>query len=828
MSLLRFRSVILFLFILSLNYMLAQFDPHAGIIPSYTQGANVSVSSITPSAIAENIIDGDEGSFWQSGGALPSGFLVRPDLNILLGLGGTSSSTNSGGLFDVEITDGDVYTGLQIPPVSGKAWVELDLGGTSPFRSLSFKGSVVADSITIWIYHDLGDSLKIGTYNEVDNYSMRRFSLVDTITKIRLESSSQFTITDVGALAEVPTEYAVIDLGIIQNIGVLETRHFTANSVTKSEVYLSSDSITWNKVFDLNPLALTLVSNYLPTEIPARYIMLKHTMLEENWNKANIWEIRAYDKYGKYGPFPSPSSNSHTMSDMFGVNGIWGWGHGMYSDLLSPGEGAFKYNQICSHARNYHNMNWDVSDPDITPDYSAMPGSLSQWWLDWDREYEVWNSAGMGVFASIQFSNVTQPENIWDNPYQAAYNYGFAFAEHFGPGVGNGLVQRIEIGNEPWDYQASFYREILQGMAEGAKAADPDLLVFPCALQAADSSAEMGNYMNYAGARLLDTLVPYIDGLNVHHYSYYNDSAGERRATYPENYTSSMRGILNDLRYRDANFPEKKIFVSEWGWDSDGAGESCFHNECVSEEAQAIYGVRAAMMLNRLGVDDMTWFFYANANSGSSLYTRSGLTGSSATSFLEKKSFIAFDALLHHIGNKYFLDTLIENDNHWVYLFGDSTGTPTYLAGWRPVDESDNNVSIASFPITFAPDSAWNISGLSNTGTIAPLPTYSGGNMSLALTGVPLLVKLQSPTVDSAPNTLKKKIAVFPNPTDGDVSIIGDLSNLGHVMLRNCFGENIRTWEKGVQSINVSDLSPGIYYLYFQGSPIIIQLVKVN
>ena len=270
------------------------------------------------------------------------------------------------------------------------------------------------------------------------------------------------------------------------------------------------------------------------------------------------------------------------------------------------------------------------------------------------------------------------------------YLCGFAFAQHFGPGVGNGLVKRIEVGNEPWDYQASFYREVLQGMAEGVKAADPDLLVFPCALQAVDSSAEVGNYLNYAGVRLLDSVGPYIDGINVHYYSYYNDSTGVRRATYPENYISSMRGVLNDLRYRDANFPGKKIYVSEWGWDSDGAGEPCTHNECVSETAQAIYGIRYALMLNRLGVDDMTWFFYANSNSGSSLYSRSGLTGSISTSFLEKKSFIAFDALLHHIGNDYFLDTLVENDDHWVYLFGDSTGTPTYFEKRTPSDGEIN------------------------------------------------------------------------------------------------------------------------------------------
>lgn len=826
-----FRYFFLFLFVFSFKQLNAQFNPHAGIIPSYTEGAIVSVSSMTPFTFMENIIDGDDGTFWQSEGALPTGFIIRPDLNILLGLGGTTASTNSGELIDSVITDGSVYTGLQIPPVSGKAWVEIDLGGSNPIRSLSLKGIVGTDSISIWIFHSASDSVKMGAYTSSDNYNWKHLSLVDTITKVLLESGNQFTITEIGALGEIPTEYAVIDLGTIKNIGVIETRHFTSNGVTASEVLLSQDSITWTKVADLDPLALTLITNRLPTEIPARYIKLKHTMVEENWQKANIWEIKAYDKYGRYGPLPPPSPNTNKLSDMFGVNGIWGWGHGIYSDLLAPGEGAYKYSQICSHARNYHNMSWDINDPDDVPDFNAMPGSLAQWWLDWDREYEVWSSAGLDVIASIQFSNSTQPESSWDNPYQAAYNYGFAFAQHFGPGVGNGLVKRIEVGNEPWDYQASFYREVLQGMAEGVKAADPDLLVFPCALQAVDSSAEVGNYLNYAGVRLLDSVAPYIDGINVHYYSYYNDSTGVRRATYPENYISSMRGVLNDLRYRDANFPGKKIYVSEWGWDSGGAGEPCTHNECVSETAQAIYGIRYALMLNRLGVDDMTWFFYANSNSGSSLYSRSGLTGSISTSFLEKKSFIAFDALLHHIGNDYFLDTLVENDDHWVYLFGDSTGTPTYLVGWRPVDEIDENSSSVSFPIAYAPDSAWTVSGLSSTGSDAPLPSYSGGNMTLSLSGVPLFVKLQNPPVVSSIESLKKKVKVYPNPTSGEVFIDGYDSFEGVVIkLKDCLGQEIKTWEGGTKSINISNLPQGIYYLslYCIDKPLIFQLIKVD
>ena len=39
-------------------------------------------------------------------------------------------------------------------------------------------------------------------------------------------------------------------------------------------------------------------------------------------------------------------------------------------------------------------------------------------------------------------------------------------------------------GNEPWDYSASFYVKVLEGMAKGFKDGDPNILVAPGAFQA--------------------------------------------------------------------------------------------------------------------------------------------------------------------------------------------------------------------------------------------------------------------------------------------------------------------------------------------------------
>ena len=60
----------------------------------------------------------------------------------------------------------------------------------------------------------------------------------------------------------------------------------------------------------------------------------------------------------------------------------------------------------------------------------------------------------------------------------------YKLTDDVGPTSGKGVVKIGEVGNEPWDYPAYFYREILAGMATGFKYGDPNFSVFPCALQA--------------------------------------------------------------------------------------------------------------------------------------------------------------------------------------------------------------------------------------------------------------------------------------------------------------------------------------------------------
>ncbi|HHH49409.1 MAG TPA: discoidin domain-containing protein, partial [Saprospiraceae bacterium] len=566
------------------------------------------------------------------------------------------------------------------------------------------------------------------------------------VKTIRLQSDATFNIREIAALATAAKEFITIDLLQPKIIGWIETRHWAGEgTATATELLLSADNKKWYKVADLNPSSLQTIVTKVAPPVKARYIKVAHTLVENDWNKVFLWKINAYDQNGPFGQMPIAQKNKHSFRELLGVNAIWGWGHKSYAGLLKENEGPGLYNSIASHARNYHFIKWEVTDPDHTPDYKAMAegkGMEAQAWLDWDREYKVWQAKDLRVHAAVKFGEIDA--NKWDRPYESAYKYAYAFAEHFGPTHGNGLVDVMEIGNEPWYYEADLYKNILLGMAKGAKAADPKMFVLPCALQSAFPQNENeGLFKNYMGARITPQIAPYLDGINVHYYSWTHRADGTRIAVHPEDPASDMRGILNDIRFRNKNMPDKPIYVTEWGWDSDGGGEDCTHSECVSEQAQAIYAIRALLMYARLGVDGMTWFFYANEGPNSSLFTRSGLTSSPSKGFQKKKSYYALQSFIKTLGDKHFLKVIKEDQQGWVYLLGDKKGKPTHLVAWKAVSEKDKKSYEISIPYKKEIKSIMNLDGAINEAPKATNLKPRNGQLRIRISAIPVVLTIE-------------------------------------------------------------------------------------
>jgi len=178
------------------------------------------------------------------------------------------------------------------------------------------------------------------------------------------------------------------------------------------------------------------------------------------------------------------------------------------------------------------------------------------------------------------------------------------------------------------------------------------------------------------------------DALNVHLYSYANDSLGNLVALPPENLLSPINALRNLLRYRDRFASDASVWVTEFGYDSDGAGESCTHSNCISADKQAAWGLRATLKMLREGADRVYWYFYANENTDSYFHSRSGLTASSKHNFEPKPSYFAFEKLMHVLGNATLTEVVEEKETHSIYRFHNLLNKKVYVVAWLHHDRN--------------------------------------------------------------------------------------------------------------------------------------------
>jgi hypothetical protein len=716
-------------------------NPDAGVIPSWT--ADATATATTNAADAGRVLDGDLNSQWTSGACFPTGFLSRDDLNPLAGA--CAAGRCSGATSAEDATDADFYTGAPVAASSGVAELRAELAAPEQVDEVAFRG--FGATVTIAVERDDGTRVTLGTHTSADAYTLRRYPALDEpIRAVIVTASTGFTATELAAYRGPCVEAVTVDLGVERPVGVVKTRHWAGGKAISTTLLGSADGETWTPLADLDPAALAVIETRLPDEPSLRWLQVRHEVVPDDYAKVYVWEIDAWDADGEAGPLPAFTAATASLGSMLGVNGIWGWGNGDFSDRLADGAGPELYAPVAAHARNYHNLSWDVTDPDHVPRYDTMAdsGTEAQPWLDWDREYGAWDAAGLDITASVQFSARTQPIAAWDDPYRAAYTYAEAMARHFGPTAGTGTITAIEAGNEPWDYPAPFYRQVLAGFVDGTHAGDPAVRALPGALQAHDPTVETADGGNYLGARVDEATAAGLDALNVHAYSWAADSAGYRRGVPPEIASSTAREVVNFVRWRDANLPGRPVWLTEWGWDSDGVGEACTGPECVTEVDQAAYAVRGALLWNRLGIERATWFFYANLDGCTTVFCRSGLTGTKATGFAPKRAFHALASLQSEIGDRRVVGVLSESDDAWVYLLGDAAGAVTHVVGWTPTVPEDGVTRTVTLPDLGRPVAAFTLTGIASD---PPMPARGADGWTWTLSADPVVVEVDASDV---------------------------------------------------------------------------------
>jgi len=716
------------LFLFSVYSAPAQWNENAGLIPSLLDHAKITASS---GDNVQLLIDQNMDTYWESENPLPTNYLNQPLLNILRNqeLFSVTPANTSLAL----ALDGNTDTKSTI--ISKEVKVEFSNPENVSWLHVKIKTN---DQVTITLFTNSQPQQLMFLPSE--NYQLKSIELdpKDPIVGLKLSCDSPYDLFELGMMAGNAVEFVAFDLGEPTKIGWVSTRHYNGDGVLSIQLLGSVDGQKWTVMATPQPHATAFIPVLFSPEITVRYIKLEFVLEAKPYQKARLMEIAAYDKYGPFGPPPAASPAKTTFGESMGINAFWGWGYSVYSDLLTAQQGPGLFNQVANLARNYHRIDWDIENPQQTADFNHHPknGETSgPHWMNWDREYIKWKEAGFIIDASITFDKTTFSDKAWKNPEKEAYAYGNAFAKHF---VNQeNFISTIEIGNEPWEYSAQVYQAVLKGLGSGIKGVSPAVTILPCAVQAFDQGLSLNNYVS---KYLTSETGHVIDGLNTHIYPYIFVADGKRRAINPEDPRSEVWSLNNLSRFRDTNMPEKVLAVTEYGYDSEGGGEDCTHDECVSEEEQAMYGTRMTLMISRLGANVFYWYFFANVDYISMLHNRSGLTASYSGGFEEKSAFFAFKKLKGQLGNLYFNKVVLENDLAYVYAFADGQGKIKKLIAWRPTSENHTKAMWIDIPFKASNiDTEFIVDTKSQSGQV---PSYSlqTNAIRIALTGNPVII----------------------------------------------------------------------------------------
>ncbi len=720
------KKLIFLVVILSSGHLIGQTTDNPGLINSYTTDALVLTNS---GQNIEAANDRNITTFWESEAPLPDGYIDDPNLNGFLTENQSRIITVFNKAFDGNT---DTYEPIERQLTDNyRRGIVLTLSEPAKIYLLSIK-LACSSPVTISLISD-NQLFTEFNINPGQNYQLLNFNapfnkLVDQIV---LASPEKFQLFELAALNSQPYVTYTLDLKKSMPIGQIYSRHLNNEQVIFIDVLVSNDQRNWKQVAQLLPKAVGMIPTILENEVKARFVQLRFGLQMKDYVKAALWELAVYDEFGPFGKPAEVINNSMPLNERIGLNSVWGWGYNAYSDEIVPGYGPDKFASIFRKIRLYHNILWDIPAPGQSANYAQMlqgKGTAANWWLDWKREYGFLNQKGFDVSAALMFKNKTIPVSAWKNPQQDAYQFGNEFATFFGSRSGHDLIESVELGNEPWDYPPAFYQSLSEAMLSGTKQADPSLFTLPAAFQATFPYLSVNETNDYIADYISSSDLNQFNALNAHFYAHTFSKIGERISVNPEDKRAATNGIHNMVRFRNALAPKLPIWVTEFGYDSDGGDENCTHSECVSEKQQAAWGLRAALLLLRNGADRVYWYFYANEDNAEGLHSRSGLLSSSLHAFKEKQSFRAFKQLMEQAGNLVLKEVLLEYHDVFCYRFTDPKSGKAYAMMWYSgADDPDETVLVKTrilpknqqkFVIDGSSENTWKKSGENTNGLL--------------------------------------------------------------------------------------------------------------
>jgi Secretion system C-terminal sorting domain len=786
---------------------------------------------------AENLTDGNFNSSWLSGFVQPGYGLfdkTQAGYNMLRGMAKVSTSTINERSVTAEIsnaTDGNLETSVAIEVDKGtnKAIFRLQSEQLRVIKLLALsyltqKADTTNLSLEIFAITSDPARPRIKLNNVTTGLYQNRYidlTKTENVTAIEISAAQNFKIFEIaGSNYE---EFMQFDMGKPEKIDVIETKIYDPqNNIDKITLFTGNnqDSLKFSGIMapsnDAYPRRF-----YAPKQgITARFFKIVMTLSRKDFAKAVCYETIFLRNRPYSGWLPiAPTCQKNTMGDFVGVNTFFN------IDYL-------KFKEVASHVRNYHVMDFDMGAEGINP---TDPNGAIQFNKIWKPAYNNWQVAfPNNVQATINYSfdgnDAWRCAQIWNSPaqaYQSAFDYGKAFAETY---IGNNAgIQCVEVGNEPWRYDAPILLKVIEGMAKGIKSVSPKTIVLPPAFQASQPQVEYysncrndprdvdNGFRNFIVGKI--PTIAQLDGYNLHLYSFVKDTA-QFVYTYPESEQSLFRGELLDMiKYTGRT---DNLYVTEFGWD---ANKGC--TPCVTEEAQASYILRGLCLLARAGVARATVFHSVDERSApgtiaSGVFRNSGLTTQDG---IKKKSFWALKAIKQELGNKRFIgiDREDGDNGHFVYKFGDCDGKVTHLVAWLAKAQSAGTQNITiQLPAGTTSACAGRLDGLVDKGyTLMPSVTASkDGTITFANSPTPTLIMLNgscnvvSPTQEI--NTCERK--AFYNPSTHSIQLNGEDTDLIKYEIFDILGRHFASGRtESTANISISNYKSGIYLLKTAG-----------
>ncbi len=215
-------------------------DPDAGVIPSLAIGSKV--TSSTNQKMAFKVLDDEKETHWQSGAPFPTNFINRKDQNILLDHFSNKENYKASKIsFPKNATDGNSNsTTSNVEMTNGEAFVEFFFEKPQDVKSVALKAGGIIQPVEIFIKKN-NQLQSIGKFEKANDYQVVRFSVdIKKCNSIVIKSKTAFQLFEIADLESAPKEWVMVDLGKIQNVGWVDTRHWAGDKMAVSSALLIS------------------------------------------------------------------------------------------------------------------------------------------------------------------------------------------------------------------------------------------------------------------------------------------------------------------------------------------------------------------------------------------------------------------------------------------------------------------------------------------------------------------------------------------------------------------------------------------------------------